>query len=171
MKAETRLEPQIYTILKTVWIQIIWLLLQSDDPDPHCFSSTMYIRNNTWNHATEIPGNHYYKCTTKTLIRTTIKNSIGFTPLALNNFRCFSSNSMKFAVVIENAMGYSFLCKSLIRQFHRCLVGRKKQNVTFSKFHPNIHVYFSLISKDQKHEMCLRNTFLTFQYSLEPVCY
>ena len=50
-------------------------------------------------------------------------------------------------------------------------------NVTFSKFHPKIQLYFSLISKDQKHEVCLKNTFLTFQYSFETrfitdmVCY
>ena len=30
------------------------------------------------------------------------------TPLALDNVRPFSSNSTKFSVVIENAMGYRF---------------------------------------------------------------
>ena len=56
-------------------------------------------------------------------------------------------------------------------------VGRKMQNVSFSKFHPppppkkkkkkkkKNQVYFSLISKDQKHEVCLRNTFITIRKS------
>ena len=39
---------------------------------------------------------------------------------------------------------------------------RMMQNGIFSKF----QVYFSLISKDQKDEMCLRNTFSIFQYSV-----
>ena len=34
------------------------------------------------------------------------------TPLALDNFRLFSSNSMNFEVMIESTMGYSFSCKS-----------------------------------------------------------
>ena len=37
------------------------------------------------------------------------------TSLALDNFQHFSSNSTKFSVVIENAVGYRFLCKSLTR--------------------------------------------------------
>ena len=32
---------------------------------------------------------------------------------------------------------------------------------------PKIPAYFSYISKDQKHEMCLMKTFSTFQYSFE----
>ena len=40
------------------------------------------------------------------------------TTLTLNNFQCFSSNSLKFSVAIENAVDYSFLCKSLTRQPH-----------------------------------------------------
>ena len=45
--------------------------------------------------------------------------------------------------------------------------GRKMQNVTFSKFHQKNQDYFSITSKDQKYDMCLRNTFPTFQYSSE----
>ena len=58
---------------------------------------------------------HFY--TTQTLIRITIKISMGTepTPLALDNFRCFPSNSTKFSEVIENAMGFSFSCKLLTR--------------------------------------------------------
>ena len=33
-------------------------------------------------------------------------------------FDIFSSNSTKFSVVIENAVGYRVLCKSLTRQSH-----------------------------------------------------
>ena len=48
-----------------------------------------------------------------------------------------------------------------------CLIdaGRSEiQNVRFSKFHPKIK-FISPLLKDQKREMCLRNTFSTFQYS------
>ena len=49
------------------------------------------------------------------------------TSLALDNFRRFSSNPTKFSMVIENAMGYGFTCKSLIRRSHGCLwVGKCK---------------------------------------------
>ena len=49
------------------------------------------------------------------------------TPLALNNYQHFSSNSTKCSVVIENAVGYSFLCKLITRQCHGCpLVGKCK---------------------------------------------
>ena len=45
--------------------------------------------------------------------------------------------------------------------------GSKMQIITFFKFHPKIQVYFSLISKDQEDELCLRNTFSTFKYLVE----
>ena len=45
-------------------------------------------------------------------------------------------------------------------------VGWKMQNVTFSKFHPKNQVHFSLISKDQKHKICLRNTIQPFNIHL-----
>ena len=38
------------------------------------------------------------------------------TSLALNNFRCFSSNSTKFSVVIKIAVVYKSVCKSLTRR-------------------------------------------------------
>ena len=48
-------------------------------------------------------------------------------PLAINFFRSFLSNSAKFSVVIEFAVGHSFLCKSLTRRCHgRRLVGKCK---------------------------------------------
>ena len=42
------------------------------------------------------------------------------TPLAHDNFRRFSSNSPKFSVVIENAMGYTVSCKWLTKWSLRC---------------------------------------------------
>ena len=82
------------------------------------------------------------------------------TPLALDNFWPFSSNSTKFSVVIENAVGYSF---SLTRRSHGC-----RWNVTFfSKISPKNLVNFSLMPKDQKHDM----SFQPFYIHLKPVCY
>ena len=82
------------------------------------------------------------------------------TPLANNNFRSFFfSNSTKLWVVIENALGYSFSCKSLTRRFHECLWVEKCKMSHFRNFTPKNQVYFSDISKDQKYKMFLRNIF------------
>ena len=67
----------------------------------------------------------------------------------------------KCSVFIEKAVCYGFLRKSL-----RMPVGWKMQNVTFSIFNKNSNL-FLLTSKDNKHVMCLRNTFSPFQYSLK----
>ena len=108
----------------------------------------------------------------KTLIIITIKSSIGLSALSLPlwhsiTFEVFSLNSMKFSVVIENAVGYNFLYAN------HSLAGptdaRWSENAKCYIFEipPKDQVYFSLISKDQKHKMCSKNTFLTFQYSFE----
>ena len=99
------------------------------------------------------------------LLLTPIKISIGLHALSLHlwhsiTFDFFSSNSTKFSAVIKNAVVYNILCKSLTRRFEWMPADRKMQNVTFSKFHQKTF-FLSLISKDQKHERCLRNTFLT----------
>ena len=74
---------------------------------------------------------------------------------------------MYISVIIENAVGYrSVLCKSPTRQSHGCLLVRKLQNATFSKFNQN-PVYYSIISKDHGHKMCLRNTLSTFNIRLK----
>ena len=86
--------------------------------------------------------------------------------MSLDNHSCLSSISSKFAVVIANAIGYSFSCKSYTRRSHGW-VGRIFQNVIFSKFHPKNQGYCSLTPNDQKHGMCLRNTLPSFQYSVE----
>ena len=54
-------------------------------------------------------------------------------PLALNNFQCFSSNSTKFSVVVENAVGFSYSCKSLTRRSHGSLLVGKCKMLHFQK--------------------------------------
>ena len=44
------------------------------------------------------------------------------TPLALDNFRQFSSNAATFPVVMENAACYIFMQITHIRQWNGCLV-------------------------------------------------
>ena len=63
----------------------------------------------------------YHIYTTQTLIRITTKISIGLNTQSLPLWHLISSNSTKFSVVIENAVGYSFLHKSLTRRSPGCL--------------------------------------------------
>ena len=59
------------------------------------------------------------------------------TPSLLDMFKCLSSISSKFAVVIAKAIGYSFSCKSQTKRSHGWMsVDRILQNVTFSKIYP-----------------------------------
>ena len=78
------------------------------------------------------------KYTTETLISITIKNfhraqCTEPTPLALDNFRGFSSNLTKFSVVIENAVGNSYLSKSDTRWCHGCLLAGKCKILFFTE--------------------------------------
>ena len=87
------------------------------------------------------------------------------TPLAYTiTFRCFSLHSTNFSVILKNIMCYSFYAKqSLDGPMDLCRFENAKCYVL--KFHSK--VCFSLILKDQKLEMCFRNTFFIFQTSVE----
>ena len=102
--------------------------------------------------------------TTQTLIRITKLISIGFN--ALDNFWCLSLIWTKLTVVTANTIGFCFSCTSYARWSHGCpCVGKCK--IYIFGISLKIQVYSSLITNDQKHEMCFRNTFSAFQYSVE----
>ena len=97
----------------------------------------------------------------------TIKNSTGFHALRLPHwhsihFDVFSSIKTKLSMVIENAIDYSFSCNSLFMDAR----GSENAKCYILEIPLKIQVYFSLISEDQKPEMCSRNTFSSFQYSI-----
>ena len=50
-------------------------------------------------------------------------------------------------------------------------IGQKSVKCYIFEIPPKSQVYFLIIQRDQKHEMCLWNTFSTFQYSFETRLY
>ena len=81
--------------------------------------------------------------------------------LPLDNF-----DSTKFSVVIENSVGYSFYANHSL-DCPMDIGCSENAECYILEIPPNYQVYLSLISKDQKHIICLRNTFPTFLYSFE----
>ena len=75
------------------------------------------------------------------------------TPLTCDNFRCFSSNSTKLSVVILLAF-YTYHLLDV--PMDACWLEKAKCYIF--EIPPKNQGYFSIISKDQKHEICLRNT-------------
>ena len=90
------------------------------------------------------------------------------THLALDNFRRFSSNLTRFSLVIQNAVGYSFVRKSRTRRSHGCPLVEKMQNVIF-EIPSQKSVYFSYLKRSDV--KCVSEThFQPFNNRLKSVC-
>ena len=104
--------------------------------------------------------------TTHTSISITIKIFIGLSALNLSlwhsiTFDIFLQIQRKVQLSLKMQCAITFYAN---HSLDGPMDARCSEN---SKFHPKYHVYFSLILKDQKHEMCLRNKLSAFNYSFE----
>ena len=68
-------------------------------------------------------------------------------------------------MVIEHAVGYNFICKSLTRRMGLCWLENAKCYIF--EIPPKTQVYFFFFSKNQKQKMYLGNTSSTFLFSFK----